>query len=630
MRKLRQRSSTLVREPVVDGVRMRKTLLKSIAGITAALILSLPAAGQYRFTGVERVVAMSDPHGAYDALAGTLANAGIVDADGNWIGAAAHLVITGDLLDRGADSRRIMDLVMRLEEQAPEAGGMVHLTLGNHEVMNLVGDLRYVAVGEYAAFAAEESAEERERWFQSMLSTYRLNAEGEVDEAALREEFDRARPPGFYAHRRAFGSEGKYGRWLLQKPLVVVVNDTAFVHGGLSPMVADFGLDRLNDEMRAQVVDYIVAVETLSDGGLIDPAMSFYEHEFAAEAMLADATAPPDIRAALETIVALNDAPVHDTVGPLWYRGNVGCSLPVEGEALDASLAAIGASRVVIGHTPTIGRQVLERFDGRVVEIDTGMLKSAYGGSGFALILENDEIMVAQEYDSTLTAPVPHPRRVGDRADSLDVDALETLLATGDIVSTTTDESGRTFVEVSAGGHTVSALFVRSPRKRGLEPEIAAYRLDRLLGADIVPVTVGREVDGRRGALIFLAAQSRDEAYRSNSGQGGGAWCPLPRQWNSLYIFDVLVNNNGRAPNTMVYNTGNWQLMSLGHDKAFGTRVTRPAYLEKQVLDVTSSWKDALNSLSDERLTDSLADVLPKRQIEAIGKRRDFLLNGAM
>lgn len=608
---------------------MRKTLLKPIALFVAALVFALPAAGQYRYSGVERVVAMSDPHGAYDALVRTMENAGIVDADGNWVGAAAHLVITGDLLDRGADSRRIMDLVMRLEQQAPEAGGRVHLTLGNHEVMNLVGDLRYVAVGEYAAFADEESAEERERWFQSMLSARRLATESEVDEVALREEFDRVRPPGFYAHRRAFGSEGQYGRWLLQKPLLVVVNDTAFVHGGLSPMVAELGLDRLNDEMRSQIVDYVVAVETLNNGGLIDPAMNFYEHEFAAEAMLADATAPVEIRAALETVVALNDAPVHDSIGPLWYRGNVGCSLPTEGESLDASLAAIGASRVVIGHTPTLGRQVLERFDGRVIEIDTGMLKSAYHGTGHALILENDEILVARELDSTLTAPVPHPRRVGDRADSLDVDALENLLATGDIVSTTTDAAERTIVQVSGGGHTVSALFVRSPRKRGLEPEIAAYRLDRLLGADIVPVTVGREVDGSRGALIFLAAQSRDEAYRSSSGQGGGAWCPLPRQWNSLYIFDVLVNNNGRAPNTMLYSTNNWQVMSLGHDQAFGTRVTRPAYLEKQALDITASWREALVLLTDERLTASLADVLSRRQIEAIGKRRDFLLNGA-
>lgn len=595
----------------------------------AALLFSLPAAGQYRFTGVERVVAMSDPHGAYDAFAGTLTNAGILDADGNWAAAATHLVVTGDLMDRGADSRRIMDLVMQLEEQAPVAGGMVHLTLGNHEVMNLVGDLRYVAVGEYAAFADEESAEERERWFQSMLSARRLATEGEVDEAALREEFNKLRPPGFYAHRRAFGSEGKYGRWLLQKPLVVVVNDTAFVHGGLSPMVADLGLDQLNDEMRSQVADYLVAVEALNNAGLVDPAMNFYDHGAAAEALLADETVPAEIRAALEAVLALNDAPVHDSGGPLWYRGNVGCSLPTEGEALDASLAAIGASRVVIGHTPTIGRQVLERFDGRVIEIDTGMLKTAYQGSGFALIIEGDEIAVAQEDGAELTTPMPHPRHVGDRDDDLDAEALESLLATGEIVSRNEDESGRTIVEISGGGHTVSALFVRSPRKKGLEPEVAAYRLDRLLGADIVPVTVAREVDGRRGSLQFLAARTRDEAYRSNSGQGGGAWCPLPRQWNSLYIFDVLTNNNGRAPNTMVYNTGNWSVMSMGHDKAFGTRVTRPGYLQEQILDITSSWEAALQSLTDDRLNEALVDVLSKRQITAIGKRRDYLLAGA-
>jgi len=629
MQKLRERSTTLVREPVADGERMRKTVIKSTVLVMAALLFSLPAAGQYRFTGVERVVAMSDPHGAYDAFAGTLTNAGILDADGNWAAAATHLVVTGDLMDRGADSRRIMDLVMQLEEQAPVAGGMVHLTLGNHEVMNLVGDLRYVAVGEYAAFADEESAEERERWFQSMLSARRLATEGEVDEAALREEFNKLRPPGFYAHRRAFGSEGKYGRWLLQKPLVVVVNDTAFVHGGLSPMVADLGLDQLNDEMRSQVADYLVAVEALNNAGLVDPAMNFYDHGAAAEALLADETVPAEIRAALEAVLALNDAPVHDSGGPLWYRGNVGCSLPTEGEALDASLAAIGASRVVIGHTPTIGRQVLERFDGRVIEIDTGMLKTAYQGSGFALIIEGDEIAVAQEDGAELTTPMPHPRHVGDRDDDLDAEALESLLATGEIVSRNEDESGRTIVEISGGGHTVSALFVRSPRKKGLEPEVAAYRLDRLLGADIVPVTVAREVDGRRGSLQFLAARTRDEAYRSNSGQGGGAWCPLPRQWNSLYIFDVLTNNNGRAPNTMVYNTGNWSVMSMGHDKAFGTRVTRPGYLQEQILDITSSWEAALQSLTDDRLNEALVDVLSKRQITAIGKRRDYLLAGA-
>ncbi len=608
---------------------MRTTLLHSILIAAFAVSVSAPAAAQYRFSGVERVVAMSDPHGAYDSMVATLENAGLVGPDGNWSGGETHLVISGDLLDRGADSRRIMDLVMQLEEQAPDAGGKVHLTLGNHEVMNLVGDLRYVAVGEYAAFAAEETAEERERWFQGLLSMRRLASETEVDELALRAEFDNSRPPGFYAHRRAFSSEGKYGRWLLQKPLIVVVNDTAFVHGGLSPVVAEFGLDRLNDEMRAQVAEYVKTFDTLTAAGVVDPFVNFYQHADLAGALLADQSSPPELQEALARLVELNSAPVHDSDGPLWYRGNVGCSILAEGEALDASLAAIGASRVVIGHTPTIGRQVLERFGGKVIEIDTGMLKAAYGGSGFALIIEADGLAVAQEGNVSMTSPVPHPRRVGDRADELDADALAHLLATGDIVSSAEDESGRTIVQVNVDGYTVSAVFNLSPRRKGREPELAAYQLDRLLGVDIVPVTVSREVEGRRGTLQYLPPRARDEGYRSRSGQGAGAWCPLPRQWNSLYIWDVLVNNNGRTPTSMVYNTSNWQLMSMGHENAFGTRVTRPAYLEKQELNVTSAWMDALNELSDEKLEEALSELLSRRQISSIGERRDYLLNGA-
>ena len=90
-----------------------------------------------------------------------LTAAEIVDGELAWSGADAHLVIVGDILDRGPDSRAAMDLLMKLETEAEAAGGRVHVLIGNHEAMNLVGDLRYVAAAEYAAFAEEEQAEER-------------------------------------------------------------------------------------------------------------------------------------------------------------------------------------------------------------------------------------------------------------------------------------------------------------------------------------------------------------------------------------------------------------------------------------------------------------------------------------
>jgi len=601
--------------------------MQAVACLLLPCLISVAAlADQYRWTGVERVVAMSDPHGAYDAMTRTLSNAGIVDEALAWSGGETHLVITGDLLDRGADSRKIMDLVMRLELEAIESGGMVHLTMGNHELMNLVGDVRYVSRGEFSAFADEESPDEREEWFQRFYATQALQSEAPLDTTAVRAAFDKTRPSGFYGHRQAFGSEGKYGRWLLQKPLVVVVNDTAYVHGGLPPTIADTSLEQLNDEMRLQVGDYVRQFEVLSRAGLIDPAAGFNRHVAAAELLATDPALPDAIGAALQAVIKLHDAAVHGDNSPLWYRGTVTCSLLSEGDVLADGLDALGADRLVIGHTPTVTRQVLQRFDGRVIEIDTGMLKSSYRGSGNALVIEGDVVTVINESGSTPAPPRPHPRRVGARPADLNIERLEQLLASGEISSPSTDKAGRTIVRLSAGGDSVRAIFTENRSKKGPNTELATYRLDRLLGLDMVPATVAREVDGRQGTLQFLPESLRDEAYRAAGGQSSSARCPLPRQWNSMYIFDTLIYNEGRKETNMVYNPGNWQLMSMDHANTFSTKRGGPQYLAKIPLELTSTWVDALSGLTDEVLTENLADVLDKRRIAALGKRRDSLL----
>ena len=77
-------------------------------------------------------------------------------------GGKATFVQLGDLLDRGPKPREVMDLMMALEKEAPQAGGRVVPLLGNHEVMNLMGDLRYVTVENYASFADGDS-EQRQK-----------------------------------------------------------------------------------------------------------------------------------------------------------------------------------------------------------------------------------------------------------------------------------------------------------------------------------------------------------------------------------------------------------------------------------------------------------------------------------
>ncbi|MEO1203958.1 MAG: metallophosphoesterase, partial [Pseudomonadota bacterium] len=419
--------------------RSLNTLLEPVFLILAALAMSAPAVAEseWQFDNVERVYALADIHGAYDAMVTTLENAGVIDAEGAWIAGESHLVICGDILDRGPDSRPAMDLLMRLEDEALAAGGRVHVLLGNHEAMNLVGDLRYVSRAEYAAFEDDESTEDRDRWFEAWAARS-SNAEGAP--AELRARFDERFPPGFFAHRRAFATDGKYGSWLLDKPLVVVVNRTAFVHGGLSPLIGEIGLEGVNRRLAGDIGRYVEDYETLIDAELLLPTDNFYTHVERLNSFMAGPNTAKATVSAVGRLKEMAESDVHSQEGPMWYRGNAHCSKLIEHDRLAATLAAIGADRVVIGHTPTPGRQVLERFNGQIIEIDTGMLNAYYKGRGHALLLEGESVRVVPEIEGSSSGPISAPRRVGSRSGgALSAEALEELLASGEISATRND-----------------------------------------------------------------------------------------------------------------------------------------------------------------------------------------------
>ena len=149
---------------------------------------------------------MADVHGAFEAMVDTLQEAAVIDEQLAWSGAATHLVIVGDILDRGPRSRDAMDLLMRLEGEALAAGGAVHVVIGNHESMNLIGDLRYVSKSEYAAFAADETEAERQAWFEAFAERY----SGSGSPESLATKFEQKFPAGFFALRSAFRPDGKY------------------------------------------------------------------------------------------------------------------------------------------------------------------------------------------------------------------------------------------------------------------------------------------------------------------------------------------------------------------------------------------------------------------------------------
>lgn len=584
-------------------------------------MLSVPfaaTADNWRFDNVDRIVAMADIHGAYDAMTATLQKARVLDADLKWSGGKTHLVIVGDILDRGPDSRAAMELLMRLEGEAEAAGGRVHVVFGNHESMPMTGDLRYVSAAEYAAFADDEDPVERERW----LGLYAKRNNSDV--ASVRPRFDEKFPPGYFAMRRAFRADGRYGKWLLQKNIIVVVNGTAFVHGGLSPTVTKLGLDGVNGKLKKELEEYVRVLGLLTDAEILLPTDSHYKYHSILTNYLPGLDDDAETLRAVKDAIRLEDSELLGVDGPLWYRGNVVCPGIVESHRLDAALAAIDASRVVVGHTPTPDHKVRQRFGGRLIEIDTGMLNFYYKGSGNALVIEGDTISVVNQWAGEPSAPIDHPRHVGWRPAGLTADDLEDLLSNGEIVSVESGDEG-TVVTIAQNGTSVQATFERRAA-RGVFPGVAAYRLDRLLNLEMVPVTVERRVDGRDGSLEYRPMNTLDEVERSESGIGMDAHCPIPMQWAAMYLFDALIYNEGRSLHRMDYDRSSMQLILGEHDRAFDSRKGRPRHLVNAPLVVTPGWKAALSMLTDDVIEKNLGDVLDKRRLRALAIRRDELL----
>ena len=590
--------------------------------LSCCLPLSTAQADEWHFPDVKRIVAVSDVHGAYDTLVATFQVAGVIDHRFSWSGAETHLVITGDLLDRGPESRRVMDLIMRLEREAARAGGQVHQLLGNHEVMNLIGDLRYVSMPEYAAFSDAESAQEREHWYQQ----YRRSQPADADELTVRSAFDDKAPPGFFGHRRAFRHDGSYGKWLLEKPLMIVINDTAFVHGGVPPYVAEYGLNGVNGALKLDLLNFLIALSMLEDAAILSPIDRFRDQASILKAKMEAGQIDDAFMAQAQVVVDLSESPLHGPDGPLWYRGTATCNALIERDDLTAALNGIGATRVVIGHTTTITRRVQQRMNGMVIEINTGMLKSSYQGSGYALIIENDGLLVVGENGETDLSPIVPPRRVGYRSRAFDDDALVNILTNGNIVDSSMEEAAWKLVHVAAGDLTVFAYFNELPRENGFVPELAAYRLDRMLGLDMVPVTVRREIAGQQGTLQFVSAETLSERERVADEKGSEAPCSLERQRRAMYVYDALIHNPMRTPLSMLYSLDNWQLMLVNHENSFSTKKDRPTYLKNIDLTIGDQWRTALLQIGDEKLRNNLGDVLDKRRLSALAKRRDALI----
>ena len=269
---------------------------------TAQRSQPLQAAAKPR--GVGRIVAIGDLHGDLDATRRALRLAGAIGADDHWSGGTLTVVQTGDTIDRGDQDREVLDLLERLRGEAAKAGGAFIAMSGNHEIMNVAGDMRYVTRTAAAAF-----------------------------------EPDRV---------RAFAPGAAYARTLADWPVIAQVGGNVFVHGGVLPHHVRYGVERLNRETAAW--------------------------------MRGSAPAP--------ALLQQEDAPI-------WTRVYSTPGGPADCVQLAQALSALGAQRMVVGHTPQ-PRGISSACDDRVYRIDTGMSRF-YGGPVQVLEIDGDKVRILSE-----------------------------------------------------------------------------------------------------------------------------------------------------------------------------------------------------------------------------------------
>ncbi|TKA55979.1 hypothetical protein B0A53_01681 [Rhodotorula sp. CCFEE 5036] len=313
----------------------------------------------------QRIIAVGDVHGDLAALMQILRRAQLVDLRGHWIGGQDILVQTGDIVDRGPDTIAIYRFFQTLRPQAEAAGGALVSLLGNHELMNSLGDWRYVTKEDIASFGGERNRREAfsTGWIgQEFRTNYSITAR--VPYLIADDDF----PASFAVQAPVLPKtpRGSSDRRFVGDPHVspsfdAVANPfrlaaASFVHGGITP-------------------EYLASLphdQPISE-------MNRIGHELLASLLAVPGHAP----LGLPRTAPAEQREFWSERGPMWNRD---WALEDEDEICERAEKACEVLRVrhlIQGHTPQF-EGILSRCDGKILLIDTGISR-AYGGAHSSL-----------------------------------------------------------------------------------------------------------------------------------------------------------------------------------------------------------------------------------------------------
>lgn len=638
------------KRPMKMKMRGEKNYLLSYL-LIAALILTIPGqifpeqVSEWEWEGIPRIMAIGDVHGMYAKLLMLLRGTGAVKSDLSWGGGKDHLVFCGDLLDRGQTEKPVLDLIMRLQKEADEAGGKVHVLLGNHDVMNLVRDLRYVHPRNYAHFADEEQDAVRQKALRGFEASHSSQARG----PNLEEVFNDSFPPGYFARERAFNVDGQYGRWLISLPAIIKINGVVFVHGGLTEEMAQKGFAEINKAVTNNIQSFLDAAKILEV--FISGPANFKGFVTVAHAInMGDQlqrSPNRQLKKAAKDLFKALDGPAFSPSGPLWYRGNSLQDERWERLTISNSLNSLQAQAMVVAHTPTGTGRITVRFNGSLIRSDVGMV---YGRKPFALVIEDKNFLVFDPATESLSAPLeekPGGEGASKIQEQLPDREMEEFLLKAEVktIEEGLDQTGRKFamVDLEREGLEQRAVFQtqeEKPQKGKFDPnkryrryhhEIASYLLDRKLELMMVPPTVQRKIGREQGSLQIWVEETKDKIYFNERGMWEKVTSEFKKNYPEIFaqaiVLEALFDVEDRNDAGIMLLEDEARVMLADNTKSFSNS---PQIQEDLIPDlsgpISPTLEYNLRSLNTKNLKKLAGKYLSKDQIEALLQRRDQIL----
>ncbi len=373
------------------------------ASMVALAIVALPITTHGQTAADPEIIVIGEVQGAANTVAAFLEHLDLIDSEQHWSGGDTILIQTGDLIDDGEHVRAALDLFMGLQEEAAAAGGRVIVLMGNHEALNILGELRGVNPMAYQSFAGPDSENrQRQVWDEwSAWRTQQAEAVGEAFEADSEAELKwfAAHPPGWVEYVESMGPDSVYGAWLRSLPVAVEINNVLFVHGGVHQEIEDREVASINRRVVDEIKSFDGHKAFMVAEGLCLPISSAGEmvdvinQEAAYLNSLDDSERTPSnprVARLLEVydLSQWKSWSMLDSKGPLCFRGAARWPEEDHGPEMAAILEAFDVERMVTGQSDGRNRLIQARFDDRVLLTSIDMTDDPEGRGGDPAALE--------------------------------------------------------------------------------------------------------------------------------------------------------------------------------------------------------------------------------------------------